>query len=352
VSNKFHTRNKILFGILGCGQNAVQTHIPALLKNKKVHIVAVCDLNEKQAMKVAQKYKIAHYFGDIDDMLKLKDLDVVDICTPPQTHGNLAMRAIDAGHHVIVEKPMALSSEECDELIRKAKSKGVKICVIHNTLFTTALQRAKKLVDAGAIGKIVSVDIRYNNWKECDLLERDHWVHRLPGGIFTETLPHAIYLLLAFLPEIRRIQTLATRIHTHPWITYDELKILFDGGDSIGTISISNNSPIASITMDICGTNGTIHIDHLTQTIITHKARRPCTLATVQTSLESIFQNIAGLFFALIKFPWRYSYSGHYNLFKKFVDSIIMNEPVPVSGEEGKKVVQVLEEIWKQIEMH
>jgi len=187
-------------GVVGGGHIVKHRHIPIFKKMKDVKVSAICDKQESIARSVAEQFGIKHYYTNLSNMLKEEEFDVVDICTPPQTHVSLTIEAMEAGCHVLIEKPMALNVKEVDEMFRVSKRENVKLCVVHQNLFNPAVQKAKHLVDAGVVGDLISVDVgtfvRRDNYM---CLNSKHWCHTLPGGIFFEILPHPVYLLQAFL---------------------------------------------------------------------------------------------------------------------------------------------------------
>ena len=112
-------------GLIGCGSAAVSSwgHIPALKRIKQAELVAVCDRDEKLAKKTAEAFHINKYYSDLSDMLKSERMDMVDVCTPPRTHAEMSVMSMNAGRHVLVEKPMALSLTEAeDKKVSQAKN--------------------------------------------------------------------------------------------------------------------------------------------------------------------------------------------------------------------------------------
>ncbi len=98
--------------VVGCGQIAEWRHIPALRKIKDTEIVAICDKNEDLVKRLSVRYRIRRYYSDFAQMLHREKIDIVDICTPPQTHLALSTQAMAAGCHVLTEKPLALTVKE------------------------------------------------------------------------------------------------------------------------------------------------------------------------------------------------------------------------------------------------
>lgn len=175
---------KLKVAVVGCGLIAKARHIPGYMTmKKKVDLCAVCDKNEQLARETAKKYHISKAYSDVSEMLSKEKLDIVDICVPPQIHAPIAIEAIENGCHVIMEKPMALKTSDCDQMIDAARKHGVKLCVIHNNIFDPPFLKAKKLVEDGAIGDFVGMRIFLSTHRSDMIDLKDHWYHKLPGGV-------------------------------------------------------------------------------------------------------------------------------------------------------------------------
>ncbi len=112
------------------------------------------------AKNAATKFHVKNVYQDIDEMFSKEKLDVAVIVTPPATHSELAIRAMNYGCHVLIEKPMAVSVQEADAMIDAAKKNDVRLGVSWQNLFNPAVLKAKKLVDSGAIGDLLHVETR------------------------------------------------------------------------------------------------------------------------------------------------------------------------------------------------
>jgi len=196
--------DKLRVGIVGCGLVAKGQHIPGFMRLKRnVVLQAVCDKNENLVREIAAKYSIPGVYGDLSQMLSKENLDIIAICTPPQTHAPLAVEAAEHGCHVLLEKPMALKISDCDRMIDASNRYGVKLCVVHNMLFNPPFPKARKLVAEGAIGKFIGMRIFMSDPREAMIMKKDHWIHKLPGGLIGETGPHAVYMSLAFVDKVK-----------------------------------------------------------------------------------------------------------------------------------------------------
>src|SRR5262245_11927089 len=122
-------------GFVGCGDIAhAHAHHVARYNHEKI-LVGVCDIDPQRARNFAEKFGIESVYTELDRFLNDHKLDVVHVLSPPQTHAALALKLMEAGSHVLVEKPMALSTEEADTMIKVAEVNRVKLCVNHNLLF-------------------------------------------------------------------------------------------------------------------------------------------------------------------------------------------------------------------------
>jgi predicted dehydrogenase len=122
--------------VIGSGLIAGLKHVPAFQKHQgRVRLTALCDLNVEAARKLAAQHGIPEVYGDISEMLAKVQPDVVDICTPPKTHAKIAIQCMQAGSHVLIEKPMAQTLAECDAIMATSRENNVKVCLAHSDLF-------------------------------------------------------------------------------------------------------------------------------------------------------------------------------------------------------------------------
>lgn len=146
---------KIKVGIIGCGSIAKHRHLPEYFSNAHVEIAAVCDIVEERANKLGEEYK-AKSFTNYKDLLADPEITAVSVCTPNYLHAEISVAALNAGKHVICEKPMATSLEEAKEMIEAAGKNNRKLMIAHNQRFVQSHQKAKQLIEKGEIGKIYS----------------------------------------------------------------------------------------------------------------------------------------------------------------------------------------------------
>lgn len=338
-------------GIVGCGRVAVEGwgHIPALKKIRHVNLVAVCDMNESLAMKVAEKFHINRYYTSLSEMLKNEKMDIVDICTQPSTHLSLSVAAMQAGCHVLVEKLMAQNSKEADEMIRATKENKVKLCVVHNKLFQPMVMKALSIVNEGAIGDLTGIDLR-DAWSKdsseiVGALKKDHWYHKLPCGVLGEMLPHTIYLAMAFLGNMEPVAVYARKLGNYEWVAVDELRVILESEKGIGTITASCNWPKGVATFDLFGQKKNLHISIHNGLLIEYGAGGESNPRRALDNLSLSYQQLACTAFIAFNTMLGKHHTGHRTLIERFVEAIRNDTQPPVTGEEGREVVRVLEKI-------
>ena len=148
--------------IAGCGKIACTRHAPEYAANPHAEIIGFYDKNKERAEVLARQYG-GDVFETFEDLLKDERVQAVSICTPNVLHGTHTMQALRAGKEVLCEKPMAASVNEADEMIRVQKETGHILMLGHNQRFVRTHIRAKELLKAGAIGKILSVQTNFKH---------------------------------------------------------------------------------------------------------------------------------------------------------------------------------------------
>ena len=146
---------KLRVGVIGCGSIAQHRHLPEYIANKNVELVAVCDINENRVKEIAEKYEAAAY-TNYEELLTSGTVDAVSVCTPNYLHAPISIAALNAGLHVLCEKPMATSKQEAEAMIAASKRSDKKLMIAHNQRFVPSHQRARQLIASGEIGKIYS----------------------------------------------------------------------------------------------------------------------------------------------------------------------------------------------------
>jgi predicted dehydrogenase len=326
-------------------------HIRAIRQSGKAEIVGLCDMDEARARALADRFDVSDTYDDLGVFLSEKQPDVIHITTPPGTHAALAIQALEAGSHVMVEKPMCLSVSEANDMIAAAERSGAKLCVDHNYLFRPSVQKARSLVTAGDVGQVVYVDAYYNYGREGSYggEGRSHWAWQLPGGVFTNFLPHVLYLQMEFLGRVDSVAGIAaTGGNDAPDGFEPDVSILLQSANGMGMNAITLQIQPYAKFLNIYGTKGIVHVDLANEICTAHKERgRSRAFSKVLFPLEDSAQlalatasNAVQVLAKKLK-----SYPGLYVLTAEFYQSLQQDRQPPVSGQDGREVVRVLEMI-------
>lgn len=336
--------------VVGCGYAAKELHIPAISKLLEyAKIVAVCDIDKELANKTAHRYSIPKVYMDLSDALKSKNIDIVDITTPPRTHKLLTIQAAEAGCHVIVEKPMCITQDDADAMITLCRRNNVKLCIDHNGLFNPAVLKAKQLIQTGFIGNLQSVKVEILEKEGGILTQQNHWCHSLPGGVMNEIASHAVYLVLAFLRNVNAVHAIGKKFCNYPWVNYDELMVLLEAENALGYFSVSCNSPRTSIVIDLFGNKGILHVDNFTMSVRRLAQRKPTPISLAFDNFMQSYQIMAGTAVTAAKTLFGLTQRSYFSLIRKFIESILNDSEVPITPEEGKETVRILEMIFREI---
>jgi predicted dehydrogenase len=149
---------KLGIGIIGSGGIARTAHMPGYRACEKVgaRILAVSDINPETARRAADEFDVPHIFTDYRELLERDDIDAVSICTPNYLHMQPTVDALEAGKHVLVEKPLAMNAQEGQAMVDAATRTGKKLQVGFMTRFQSGAQALKRFIDAGDMGDIYS----------------------------------------------------------------------------------------------------------------------------------------------------------------------------------------------------
>jgi len=348
--------SKLKFAIIGCGRIS-HKHIEALANNlKEAELVAVCDIvPEKMDKDVEEYYKYiaenakfdtadeyveeiavtkeeVKKYTDYKEMLKKEDLDVVSICTESGYHAKYAIDCLNAGKHVLVEKPMALSSADANKMIKLAKRKNLKLGVCHQNRFNPPIQKLRRAVEEGRFGKIINGTARILWNRNDDYYKQAPWrgTKALDGGTLMNQCIHNIDLLQWMMgSEVERVHCERdTFLRDIEMEDFGAILIRFKNG-SIGIVEGSACVYPKNLeeTLSIFGEKGTVVIGGLAVNEIKtwqFADERDYDKEDESTEVDSVYGK------------------GHTPLYKDFIDAINNDREPLINGEEGKKALEII----------
>ncbi|HRO41233.1 MAG TPA: Gfo/Idh/MocA family oxidoreductase [Flavipsychrobacter sp.] len=328
----------IQFAIVGCGRIA-QRHAEHI--SKRGQLVAICDVVEEKADILAAQYGARAYYN-LDDLLRQEndELDVVAICTPNGLHASHAISALNAGKHVLCEKPMGLNVHECGEMIKTAERMNKRLFAIKQNRFNPPVQAVKKLIDEGRLGKIYSLqlscfwnrnrDYYENSWKGTLALD---------GGTLFTQFSHFIDLLYWMAGDVKSVQSIMANYAHQDIIEFEDTGVVimeFRNG-AIATINYTVNSYQKNMegSLTIFGEKGTVKIGG-------------------QYLNELEYQNIEG--YKIENLPegnkannygnYQGSMSNHDKVYDNLIEVLSKNASISTSAFEGLKTVELIEKIY------
>ncbi len=240
-------------GIIGCGGIANGKHLPSLQKISEVNIVAFCDIEIEKAQVAAEQYGTndAKVYEDYKLLLENDDIDVIHVCTPNSSHKALTVASLDAGKHVMCEKPMAKTTEEAKEMIEAAKRNGKKLTIGYQNRFRPDSQYLRKATQRGDLG-----DIYYGKAQAIRRRAVPTWgvfldEEKQGGGPLIDIGTHALDLTLWMMDNYEPESVMGSTFHklgkkenaANAWGPWDPKKFTVEDS-AFGFIKMKNGSTI------------------------------------------------------------------------------------------------------------
>ena len=346
------TRTRV--ALVGCGKVA-GIHADALRSLPEVEFVAACDIQLSRAGAFAAKHGVRP-FADLGTMLRDARPEVVIIGTPHPLHAEAAIRAAEAGVHVLVEKPLAASLADCDAMLAAAKKAGVLLGVISQRRFYEPVRRMKAAIDAGKIGTpALGVFIQYS-WRDAAYYTSDPWRGKWDtegGGVLVNQSPHQLDILLWLMGPAAEVSGAWANLN-HPTVEVDDTAVAtirFQNG-GLGSIATSlSQKPGIYTKVHIHGSNGAsvgVETDRGATFIagVSEIAEPPLTdLWTIPGEEAQLaeFQREDRAAFGRVNATTHY----HKLQIADFLQAVRENRPPLVTGEAGRAVVELFSAIYQ-----
>lgn len=250
---------KIGWGIVGYGGQFNMGHEHARFVNGTglLETVAFCEVDPKRLDQARKDFPDAGHYASVDDMLKDQAVGGLSIITPHSTHHDLAAKALDAGRHVVVEKPICITVAEVDDLIARAGKAGKMVTAYHNRRWDGDLLAIQSLVGKGAIGEVFHVEVHMDGYGHPGRVWRSD--KKLSGGCFYDWGVHIVDYALHLITE--PIESVSGFFHKRVWdVTnedHTEAMIRFRGGKT-ARVSVSTICAASMEKFRVLGTRGAI----------------------------------------------------------------------------------------------
>tara|TARA_R110000868_G_scaffold205840_3_gene454484 strand:+ start:6718 stop:7740 length:1023 start_codon:yes stop_codon:yes gene_type:complete len=332
--------DKLKFAIIGCGRigNRHAEHI-----NNNGILKAVCDSEYEKARELSEKFN-ANAYTSIEEMLtNEKDIDLVAVCSPNGLHAKHSIQALEAGFHVLCEKPMAINVHDCGEMIKAAERANKRLMIVKQNRFNPPVQAVKKIIDEGKLGKIYSAQLNCF-WNRNSDYYKNSWKGSLDldGGTLFTQFSHFIDLLYWIVGDVKNVEAFGGNFHHQGITEFDDNGVIaleFYNG-AIGSINYTVNSFGKNMegSLTIFGEKGTVKIGG-------------------QYLNELEYQNIED--YKIENLPagntannygqYQGSMSNHDKVYENVVEVLTNSGVISANGFEGLKTVEIIDKIHYKI---
>ncbi len=328
------------FAIVGCGKIGSRhaTHI-----NRLANLIAVCDIDVDKAKATAQQY-VCSYYSSLQELLLHHQPDVVAVCTPNGLHATHTIAALQAGCHVVCEKPMAISSHDCRQMIEASEKANRILFIVKQNRFNDAVVQVKELLNKNKLGTIYSFQIN-GFWNRNDDYYRDSWhgTKPLDGGTLFTQFSHFIDILYWLLGDVSSVKSyLANAAHQSVMEIEDTgVAILKMRNGAIGTLNYTVNSFGQNMegSITLFGEKGTVKIGGQYLNTIAYQNIRTVVLREAKQSPVNDYGSYKG------------SMSNHDKVYQNVIDVLCRGAAVSTNAYEGLKTVEIIEKIYAANEM-
>ena len=346
--------------IVGCGKIA-DAHVEEIRKIPTAQLVAVCDLEPIMAEQLAVRYGIPRQYVDVTEMLERERPDVLHITTPPQSHLQLARLAFDAGCHVFLEKPVALSCFEVKRIVDAARASHRKLTVNYWPNFEVQALELRRLCEEGILGDPVHIEsmLGYNLAGEFGMAikhDPDHWVRRMPGMLFQNVLDHVLNKIVPFIDDEQpAVHACAYQLENAGGRAdglLDELRVLIRGAKVSAYATFSSHARPIGHVLRVYGTLNTAHIDSNARTIV---LERPQSIPSSLGRLIPPFLAARDYFGQGLRNVRRFSgarfhfFDGMRELLTRFYSCIEDESSPPIAYQDIVRVSEIMEQVFDQV---
>ncbi|MBW3597186.1 MAG: NAD-dependent epimerase/dehydratase family protein [Planctomycetes bacterium] len=343
-------REKRLFrvGVVGAGYIS-EFHMRALRRLPGVQVVGIADRDPSRAGAVAERFQ-SSAFPSLAALAE-SGAEVIHVLTPPDSHAPLALEALERGCHVLVEKPLATSPEDCDRLAATAQATGLTVGVVHSYLRDPFMVRALEAVRRGDIGEVVTVDYlrssAYPPYRGGPLPPP----YREGGYPFRDMGVHALYLMEAFLGEIEDVDAQFRTQGGDPNLLFDEWQALVRCRRGTGHVQLSWSVKPPQHVLIAQGTRGVLRADLFSMFVSVRRKRR------LPSAVERVTGALAEGGQICRQVPWNVArhlsggirrYHGLQALVEEFYESLAAERPAPFTPAAARPIVDWVERVARR----
>ena len=328
--------------LVGCGRIA-KRHSELLGANciQDAKLIAVCDQNIDKAKKIATTYNVP-YYDDMDIMMNKENVDVVVVLTESGNHANHVVNLAKYGKHIIVEKPMALTLEDADTMIKACDRAGVKLFVVKQNRFNVPVVKLREALEAGRFGKLVLGTVRVRWCRMQDYYEQASWrgTWAMDGGFLTNQASHHVDMLEWMLGDVESVFAKSTTALVDIEAEDTAVVVLKFRNGALGIIEATTATRPKDLegSISILGEKGSVEIagfavNQMKTWMFTEPAEDD---AEVMERYSVNPPNVYGF--------------GHHAYYEHVVDCIKHDKQHLVDGLEGRRSIELINAIYESVE--
>jgi predicted dehydrogenase len=315
------------WGLIGCGDIAQKRVAPALRDAPDSTLLAVARARFELAADFARDFGASKTYPDWRELVADPDIDAVYVATPVDLHAEQSAAAAEAGKHVLCEKPMALSVADCDRMIAACRANGVKLGIAYYRRFYPVIERVRALIRQGEIGQVVLAQMNAFSHFNPKPHEPRYWLlekERAGGGPMMDFGCHRIEVFVNLFSPVEVEAAFVDQIfYQRPVEDTSGVFFRLDGG-ARGVLLVTHATPVPADTVDIWGSEGSLHIGNLNDGDLKVK--------TARGEREEEHRPHPNL---------------HQPLVEDFVQAVRENREPGVTGEVGREVSRLLDCIYR-----
>ena len=334
---------KILkFALVGCGRIAKRhSELLGLNQIENASLVAVCDIVEEKAKSLGEQFDLP-YYTDMDEMMKNEDIDVVSVLSESGYHAKHVLNLAKYGKHIVVEKPMALTLDDADAMIKACDENGARLFVVKQNRFNVPVVKLREAMEANRFGKLVLGTIRVRWCRDQNYYDQADWRGKwsMDGGVLTNQASHHVDLLEWMMGDVESV--FAKSMTALVDIEAEDTAIVtlkFKNG-ALGIIEATTAVRPRDLegSISVLGEKGTVEIGGFAVNKMVH---------------WNFTEKIEGDDEVMEKYsvnpPNVYGF-GHQAYYEHVVDSILNNKAHLVDGLVGRKSLELVTAIYESIE--
>ncbi len=326
-------------GVIGCGKVAMGRHLPTLVSLKNVEVIAIADVDQEKLDRAKNKFGIERAYAIHKKLLEDSDVAVVAVCVPLPSHAEVALDAMGAGKHVLIEKPLTMSLDEADKLIERADYVDRKIMVGYNKRWHRLVRKTKEIIQKGTLGEVKMIQVIFSTGHRNRYIPEWRLHRKMGGGNIVENGSHFYDLWHFFLQK--DLQKVSAMSHSTEAIDDEPSVVTAQTEDGIFLNCVFSDFLPDRLEMEIFGEECVLRAS-----LHRFDGMEFIPLQSYAGEVKSRVKRMGGFFKELPAGIRQARLGGDYKasyraMWQHFLDSILNNTPVECTLEDGRRSLQV-----------